>query len=69
MTAENFLYVQTVASRLKVSERTIYRLIQEGNLAAIRINGRSLRIPTSAYEGFLKKCEIDLDAANAAEDF
>jgi len=62
MTAETYLYVQTVASRLKVSERTVYRLIQEGRLTAIRINGRALRIPESAFAGYLKGLVVDPDA-------
>lgn len=53
--AENYLYVQTVASRLKCSERTVYRLVQEGKLIAIRIGGRAIRIPESEFKKFLKQ--------------
>jgi excisionase family DNA binding protein len=50
MTADTYLYVQTVANRMKCSDKTVYRLIQEGKLRAVRIGGRSLRIPESAFD-------------------
>lgn len=74
MTAETYLYVQTVASRMKISDKTVYRLIQEGKLPAVRIGGRSLRIPESAFYQFLKNREVDpeetmraTEASGAAE--
>ena len=40
---ENFVTVAEVADRLRVSNMTVYRLIQAGQLAAVRV-GRSYRI-------------------------
>jgi excisionase family DNA binding protein len=39
----NFVTVAEVAGRLRVSNMTVYRLIQAGQLAAVRV-GRSYRI-------------------------
>ena len=61
MTEETYLYVQTVAKRIKCSERTVYRLIQEGHLRATRIGGRALRIPESAFNEFLNSRVVDPD--------
>ena len=61
MTADNYLYVQTVANRMKCSDKTVYRLIQEGKLRAVRIGGRSLRIPESAFNEFLSGQVVDPD--------
>lgn len=61
MTAETYLYVQTVARRLKCSDKTVYRLIQEGRLRAVRIGGRALRIPESAFSAYLKDRVVDPD--------
>lgn len=44
-----FLTVKEVADRLRVSKMTVYRLIQDGSLPAVRL-GRSFRI--SRYEAF-----------------
>ncbi len=61
MTAETYLYVQTVASRMKCSDKTVYRLIQEGKLPAVRIGGRALRIPETAFSDYLKSRVVDPD--------
>jgi excisionase family DNA binding protein len=61
MTAENYLYVQTVAKRLRICERTVYNWIRDGKLNAIRVGGRSLRIPESALEKFLENSVVDPD--------
>jgi excisionase family DNA binding protein len=62
MTADTYLYVQTVANRMKCSDKTVYRLIQEGKLRAVRIGGRSLRIPESAFDEYLSAQVVDPDA-------
>ena len=46
------LTVAEVAERLRVSTMTVYRLIQRGELAALRI-GRSYRIEPSALDAYL----------------
>ena len=65
MMGDTYLYVQTVAKRLKCSERTVYRLIGEGQLPAIRFGGRSLRIPEREFEKFISESAVDAEQASA----
>ena len=55
--AEKFYSVQRVARRFGVSENTIYRLIEEGRLEAMRI-GRQYRIPAGCVERFLEASRV-----------
>lgn len=48
-----FITVASIATRLGVSKMTVYRLINNGELAAIKI-GRTYRVPTKAFEQFLE---------------
>lgn len=48
-----FLLVAEVATVMRVSKMTVYRLIHSGDLEAIRI-GRSFRVPESAALEYLK---------------
>jgi excisionase family DNA binding protein len=49
---ETFLTVQEVADRLRVAPRTIYRLLAEGAIEAVRV-GRNWRVSPSALERYL----------------
>jgi excisionase family DNA binding protein len=49
------LTVAEVSSALRVSKMTIYRLIESGELPAIRV-GRSFRVPEPAYLAYLERC-------------
>lgn len=49
------LTVAEVSRALRVSKMTIYRLIDSGELPAIRV-GRSFRVPESAYRAYLDRC-------------
>jgi excisionase family DNA binding protein len=49
---EPLLTINEVAAALRVSKMTIYRLVQAGELPAIRI-GRSIRVPASALRAYL----------------
>lgn len=48
-----FLTVAEIATRLRVSKMTVYRLIHFGDLVAVRV-GRSFRVPERAYENYLR---------------
>jgi excisionase family DNA binding protein len=50
----DLLTVSEVAAMLRVSKMTIYRLIDSGQLHAIRA-GRSLRLPKAAVQAFLRE--------------
>ena len=48
-----FLTVAEVASLMRVSKMTVYRLVHSGELEAIRV-GRSFRVPEQAVNRYLK---------------
>lgn len=48
-----FLTVAEVATLMRVSKMTVYRLLHSGELAAVRV-GRSFRVPEHAVHGYLK---------------
>ena len=56
---EKFLYVHKVAKRLSCSNRHVYKLIRDGELKAIRLGTRALRITESSLESFVKKNRVD----------
>ncbi|GAA4915630.1 excisionase family DNA binding protein [Stackebrandtia albiflava] len=47
-----FLTVAEVASLMRVSKMTVYRLVHAGDLAAVRV-GRSFRVPENAVQDYL----------------
>ena len=49
-----FLTVAEVASRIRVSKMTVYRLVHSGDLEAVRV-GRSFRVPESAVDDYLRR--------------
>jgi len=51
--AEEYLTVEEVAKRLKVTKQAIYNWINEGRLQAVKA-GRSTRILGSSLEAFLR---------------
>ncbi len=48
-----FLTVAEVADMMRVSNMTVYRMVESGKLPAVRF-GRSYRIPESALEAVLR---------------
>ena len=53
-----FVTVAEVASLMRVSKMTVYRLVHSGELPAIRV-GRSFRVPESAVNNYLQATVID----------
>jgi excisionase family DNA binding protein len=53
-----FLTVAEVASIMRVSKMTVYRLVHAGDLPAIRV-GRSFRVPENAVHEYLQRSLID----------
>ncbi|MDO9379323.1 MAG: helix-turn-helix domain-containing protein [Nocardioidaceae bacterium] len=49
-----FLTVAEVATQMRVSKMTVYRLVHGGDLEAVRV-GRSFRVPEHAVDEYLKK--------------
>jgi excisionase family DNA binding protein len=48
-----FLTVAEVASVMRVSKMTVYRMVHSGELPAVRV-GRSFRVPEKAVQDYLK---------------
>jgi len=48
----DLLSIQVVASKLDITERTLYKYIKEDKIAAVRV-GRRWKIPVAAYMAFL----------------
>lgn len=57
MKADQFFTVKTLAERLAVRPLTIYRLIADGKLPAVRI-GRSIRFDPDAVSAFLNSVRV-----------
>jgi excisionase family DNA binding protein len=48
-----FLTVAEVAALMRVSKMTVYRLVHNGDLTAVRV-GRSFRVPENAVHAYLR---------------
>jgi excisionase family DNA binding protein len=57
MKTDTFYTVRTLAERLAVTPLTIYRMIDQGKLPAVRI-GRSIRFRPEDVEAFLASVAI-----------
>ena len=53
-----FLTVAEVASIMRVSKMTVYRMVHAGELPAIRV-GRSFRVPEDAVDKYLRSSFVD----------
>ena len=53
-----FLTVAEVASLMRVSKMTVYRLVHSGELPAVQI-GRSFRVPEQAVHEYLRAAFIE----------
>ncbi|CAL9492009.1 Putative DNA-binding proteinA [Streptomyces sp. enrichment culture] len=55
-----FLTVAEVASVMRVSKMTVYRLVHSGHLPAIRV-GRSFRVPEQAVHEYLRGSYVEAE--------
>ena len=53
-----FLTVAEVATIMRVSKMTVYRLVHAGTLPAVRV-GRSFRVPEQAVHDYLRQSYVD----------
>ena len=49
-----FLTIAEVATMMRVSKMTVYRLVHNGELPAVRV-GRSFRVPEADVDEYLRK--------------
>jgi excisionase family DNA binding protein len=54
-----FLTVAEVASLMRVSKMTVYRLVHSGELPAVRV-GKSFRVPEKAVHEYLEGAYFDV---------
>ncbi|WP_019809390.1 MULTISPECIES: helix-turn-helix domain-containing protein [Saccharomonospora] len=54
-----FLTVAEVASLMRVSKMTVYRLVHSGELPAVRV-GKSFRVPEQAVHDYLDNAYFDV---------
>jgi excisionase family DNA binding protein len=52
---DSFLTVTEVATVLRVSKMTVYRLVHSGELEAVRVSRRTFRIRESVARAYLKE--------------
>jgi excisionase family DNA binding protein len=62
---ENLITVREAASYLRISARTVYRLIESGQIGAVRI-GKQWRIPASDLPGRERLAEVTEGAERTA---
>ena len=53
-----FLTVAEVASLMRVSKMTVYRLVHNGEMPAVRV-GRSFRVPEQAVHDYLRDSFVE----------
>ena len=53
-----FLTVAEVASLMRVSKMTVYRMVHAGEMPAVRV-GRSFRVPEKAVHDYLRAAFIE----------
>ena len=53
-----FLTVAEVATIMRVSKMTVYRLVHAGDLPAVRV-GRSFRVPEDEVHRYLRSAYVD----------
>ncbi len=58
MSDATFLTVAEVATMMRVSKMTVYRLVHSGELPAIRV-GRSFRVTEQDVDDYLRKSFFD----------
>ena len=61
-----FLTVAEVASIMRVSKMTVYRMVHAGELPAIRV-GRSFRVPEDEVHKYLRSSFIDTACASSQD--
>ena len=58
MSEVRFLTVAEVAAAMRVSKMTVYRLVHNGELPAVRV-GRSFRVPEQAVHDYLRDSYVE----------
>lgn len=63
--SDHYMRVRDYARRFSLDESTVYKMIDRGEIKAIRIGKKTLRIPSSELERYLDREPLrDLDPAD-----
>jgi excisionase family DNA binding protein len=62
---EKMLLVSIVAARLNCDARTVYRMIKRGDLPAIKVGKRGLRVLESALANYVRSNIVDPEKLDA----
>jgi excisionase family DNA binding protein len=54
-----YLTVAEVAELMRLSRMTVYRLVNRGELPAVRV-GRSFRVPQDALDAYLREHSVEI---------
>jgi excisionase family DNA binding protein len=66
--SDHYMRVRDYARRFSLDESTVYKMIERGEIKAIRIGKKTLRIPSSELERYLdREPAADLEAASLGE--
>lgn len=66
-TDHQLLTVREVAETMRVSTMTVYRLIRDGNMAAIRV-GKHFRLRTEDVQAYLNAQRVNMRAGSVPAD-
>lgn len=67
MSQDEFLTVDEVATQLRLTKRTTYRLAAEGKIPSAKVGG-SVRIPAVAFQLWLERVNIQALAGTATSE-
>ncbi len=66
--SDHYMRVRDYARRFSLDESTVYKMIERGEIKAIRIGKKTLRIPSSELERYLdREPTVDLEAVSLEE--
>ncbi|MEX2447346.1 MAG: helix-turn-helix domain-containing protein [Solirubrobacterales bacterium] len=66
--SDHYIRVRDYARKFSLDESTVYKMIERGEIKAIRIGKKTLRIPSSELERYLEREPAELDGATALEE-
>ncbi len=65
---DTYLTVPDVAARLEMTTDGVYKLIQRGHLASVRLSARKLRVPAAALQTYLEREAIEVKALRGTDE-
>lgn len=66
--SDHYIRVRDYARKFALDESTVYKMIERGEIKAIRIGKKTLRIPSSELQRYLEHEPSEPDGASALEE-